>query len=182
MWSLWDFGIFVSAVNLFNSDYWIVFLKSCGSGPHVYGRLCYWQWFRVCHIEWSKFKRERAILHINAYTWNLDQTCELRVGERRVGPTGRLGLTYIHYAAAAKLLQPSRLLHPWDSLGKNTGVGCHFFLQCMLSRFSHIQLCAAPWTAAHQAPLSTGFSRQEYWSGLPFPSPVRYAAMSEIGN
>ena len=32
-------------------------------------------------------------------------------------------------------------------------------------------LCA-PWTAAHQAPLSVGFSRQEYWSGLPFPSPL----------
>ena len=31
---------------------------------------------------------------------------------------------------------------------------------------------ATPWTAAHQAPLSTGFSRQEYWSGLPFPSPL----------
>ena len=30
---------------------------------------------------------------------------------------------------------------------------------------------ATPWTAAHQAPLSLGFSRQEYWSGLPFPSP-----------
>ena len=30
---------------------------------------------------------------------------------------------------------------------------------------------ATPWTAAHQAPLSVGFSRQEYWSGLPFPSP-----------
>ena len=29
----------------------------------------------------------------------------------------------------------------------------------------------APWTVAHQAPLSMGFSRQEYWSGLPFPSP-----------
>ena len=42
---------------------------------------------------------------------------------------------------------------------------------CMLSRFSHVWLCATPWTAAHQAPLSTEFSRQEYWSGLPFPSP-----------
>ena len=42
---------------------------------------------------------------------------------------------------------------------------------CMLSRFSRIQLCATLWTAAHQAPLSTGFSRQECWSGLPFPSP-----------
>ena len=33
------------------------------------------------------------------------------------------------------------------------------------------QLCLIPWTAAHQAPLSMGFSGQEYWSGLPFPSP-----------
>ena len=37
----------------------------------------------------------------------------------------------------------------------------------MPSCFSHVQLCATLWTAAHQAPLSTGFSRQEYWSGLP---------------
>ena len=42
----------------------------------------------------------------------------------------------------------------------------------MLSRFSRVQLCATPWTAAHQAPPSLGFSRQEYWSGLPFPSPM----------
>ena len=44
-------------------------------------------------------------------------------------------------------------------------------LLLLLSRFSRVQLCATPWTAAHQAPLSMGFSRQEYWSGLPFPSP-----------
>ena len=42
---------------------------------------------------------------------------------------------------------------------------------CMLGRFSHVQLFATSWTVAHQAPLSFGFSRQEYWSGLPFPSP-----------
>ena len=36
---------------------------------------------------------------------------------------------------------------------------------------SHIQLFATPWTVAYQALLSMGFSRQEYWSGLPFPSP-----------
>ena len=36
---------------------------------------------------------------------------------------------------------------------------------------SHVQLFATPWTVAQQAPLSMGFSRQEYWSGLPFPSP-----------
>ena len=36
---------------------------------------------------------------------------------------------------------------------------------------SRVRLFAAPWTVAHQAPLSMGSSRQEYWSGLPFPSP-----------
>ena len=113
--------------------------------------------------------------------------------------------------------QPTRLPHPWDSPGKNTGVGCHFLLQCrkvksesevaqscptlsdpmdcslpgssnhgifqarvldwgamlllLLSCFSRVRLCATPETAAHQAPPSLGFSRQEHWSGLPFPSP-----------
>ena len=36
---------------------------------------------------------------------------------------------------------------------------------------SRVRLFATPWTIAHQVPLSMGFSRQEYWSGLPFPSP-----------
>ena len=38
-------------------------------------------------------------------------------------------------------------------------------------KWSRVRLFATPWTVAHQAPLSMGFSRQEYWSGLPFPSP-----------
>ena len=42
---------------------------------------------------------------------------------------------------------------------------------CVLSHFSHVQLCVTPWTVDHQASLSMEFSRQEYWSGLPFPSP-----------
>ena len=45
-------------------------------------------------------------------------------------------------------------------------------LLLLLSRFSRVQLCATPETAAHQAPPSLGFSRQERWSGLPFPSPM----------
>ena len=90
-------------------------------------------------------------------------------------------------ATAAKLLQscptlqphrqqPTRLPRPWDSPVKNTGVGCHFLLQCMKGKgkvklLSCVQLSATPWTAAYQAPLSMGFSRREYWSGLPLPSP-----------
>ena len=88
-------------------------------------------------------------------------------------------------AAAAKLLQPcltlcdpidgrtTRLPHPWDSPGKNTGVGCHCLLHCVtvkVKSLSRIRLVATPWTAAYQAPPSMGFSRQEYRSGLPLPS------------
>ena len=145
--------------------------------------------------------------------------------------------------------QPIRFYRPWDSPGKNTGVGCHFLLQCMevkrerevaqsclalsdpmdcsppgssihgifqarvlewgaiafsnlvtlgvqirrlnpqycvtlhvnaalcnrktcmLNHFSHVPLFATPCTTAHQAPLSMGFSRQEYWSELLCPPP-----------
>ena len=54
---------------------------------------------------------------------------------------------------------------PRDSPGKNAGVGCHFLLQCMemKSQSEVAQLCPTlsdPWTAAHQAPPSMGFSRQ----------------------
>ena len=117
--------------------------------------------------------------------------------------------------------QPTRLRCSWDSPGKNTGVGCHFLLQCMkvknesevaqsrlipsnpidcsppgssvhgifqarvlewvaiafsnawkwkvkVKSLSHVRLLATPWTAAYQAPPSMGFSRQEYWSGVPY--------------
>ena len=73
--------------------------------------------------------------------------------------------------------QPTRLQGPWDSPGKNTGVGCHFLLQCMkvksevVQSLSRVRLFATPWTATHQAPPSMGFSRQEYWSGVPSSSP-----------
>ena len=65
---------------------------------------------------------------------------------------------------------------PWDSPGKNTGVGCHFLLQCMKVK-SESEVTQSyptpsdPMDCPNQAPLSMGFSRQEYWSGLPLPSP-----------
>ena len=122
--------------------------------------------------------------------------------------------------------QPTRLLRPWDSPGENTGVGCHFLLQCMkvksesevaqsyptlsdpmncnlpgssihgifqarvlewvaiafsnagkwkvkVKPLSRIRPLATPWTATYQAPPSMGFSRQEYWSGVPLPCPLQ---------
>src|SRR5574339_651718 len=73
--------------------------------------------------------------------------------------------------------QPTRLPHPWDSPGKNTGVGCHFLLQCVKVKsesevaqscptLSDPMDCSLPGSSVH------GFSRQDYWSGVPLPSPV----------
>ena len=67
--------------------------------------------------------------------------------------------------------QPTRLPHPWDSLGKNTGVGCHFLLQCMKVK-SQSEVAQSRLTLSDlmdyslPGPPSMGFSRQEYWSVL----------------
>ena len=54
-----------------------------------------------------------------------------------------------------------------------TGIDIYtLLLLLLLSHFSRVQLCATPETAAHQAPPSLGFSSQEHWSGLLFPSPM----------
>ena len=74
--------------------------------------------------------------------------------------------------------QPTRLPRPWDSPGKNTRLGCHFLLQCMKVKSEsevpqlHLTLsdpmnCSLPGSSIH------GFSRQEYWSGVPLPSPIK---------
>ena len=52
----------------------------------------------------------------------------------------------------------------------------------LLSRFSHVQLCATPQTAAHQALPSLGFSRQEYSSGVPLPSPMHACMLSRFSR
>ena len=60
------------------------------------------------------------------------------------------------------------LPHPWDKIYQIL----RGLLLLLLSRVSHVRLCATPEMTAHQAPPSLGFSRQEYWRGLPFPSPM----------
>ena len=90
-------------------------------------------------------------------------------------------------AAAAKSLQscptlrphrrqPTRLCRPWDSPGTTLEwVAISFSIEwkwkVKVKSLSRVQLVATPWTAAYQAPPSMAFSRQEYWSGLPLPSP-----------
>ena len=73
--------------------------------------------------------------------------------------------------------QASRLPRPWDSPGKNTGVGCHFLLKCMKvkceSEVDQLFLTLRdPMDFSLPGSSVRGFSKQDYWSGVPLPSPV----------
>ena len=96
-------------------------------------------------------------------------------------PGGSDGKESTCNAGAAKSLQScptlcdpidgSPLPRPWDSPGKNTGVGCHFLLQCMQMK-SGREVAQSCLTLSDPLDCmgSMGFSRQEYWSGVPLPS------------
>ena len=78
----------------------------------------------------------------------------------------------IQFLSLQDSLAPSPVLLWFHSVNRNSW---HRDLcwcpMCVPSHFRHVQLFATPWTAAFQAPVSIGFSRQEYWSGLPLPPP-----------
>ena len=81
------------------------------------------------------------------------------------------------YSVQPHRWQPTRLHSLWDSPGKNTGVVCHSFSNAWkwkvkVKLLSRVRLFVTPLTAAYQAPPSMGFSRQEYWNGVPLPSPT----------
>ena len=106
------------------------------------------------------------------------------------------GFFQIYTAAAAKLLQSCPTLcdpidSPWGS--PIPGILQVRTLEWVAISFSNawkwklkvkllscVRLLATPWTAAHQAPLYMGFSRQEYWSGVPLPSPQIYTTEYNI--
>ena len=103
---------------------------------------------------------ESCILHI---LWQLPW--EALIASPSVQSSGKKAFPH----NLKKLYRCSYMVFPLLSyfLGKTT------LLLLLLSRFSRVWLCATPQTVANQAPLSMGFSRQEHWSGLPFPSPMR---------
>ena len=69
------------------------------------------------------------------------------------------------------LMDCSQHLRPWDFPVKCTGEGCHCLLPCGGLATKKCLTLATTWTVASQVPMSMGFSRQEYQSGLPFPFP-----------
>ena len=86
---------------------------------------------------------------------------------------------FIHNVHLSNLLNIYHGQTPNDQILKTTlltkGRGTPTSLKC--ESFSHVRLSAIPWTTAHQAPLSMGFSRQKYWSGLPLPSPILFSSV-----
>jgi len=73
--------------------------------------------------------------------------------------------------------QPTRLPHPWDFQARTLELVAISFSNAWkwkmkVKLLSRVWLLVTPWAAAYQGPLSMGFSRQEYWSGVPLPSPI----------
>ena len=103
---------------------------------------------------------------------------------RIAGRTTQIKKISLYYALYKTILRD--ILHIKKKLtnqlrkGPYQGISLTLLL-LLLSCFSCVRLCATPWTAAHQAPLSLGFSRQEYWSRLPFPSPM-HESESEVAQ
>ena len=71
---------------------------------------------------------------------------------------------------AKTVILHKRLEDPWTLVSAGKELSCRYQVY-VLSRFSPVRLSGIPRTVALQAPLSRGFSRQEYWSGWPFPPP-----------
>ena len=109
------------------------------------------------------------VVFSNVRVWNFDMKIRLEILiSKKWGYLLITGnLTEISSREHGKIL-----LHRLFKALKILKLFCNFALLLLLSRFSRVWLSATPWMAAHQAPPSLGFSRQEHWSGLPFPSPI----------
>ena len=116
-------------------------------------------------------------------TWYLFHVSESRTGRLcRLCPGGQVWPTACAYKQSFIDPQPHSCLHAVKGCSHAARVERFWqrphgpqslrHLLLLLSGFSRVQLYVTPQTAAHQAPPSLGFSRQEHWRGLPFPSPV----------
>ena len=97
-----------------------------------------------------------------------------KIENNKCGPGCRETRTFIHcwweYKVSTDTLENTltvslKVKHKF-TIGSSNSIP-RYTLVCVLSRFSRVQLSATPWTVTYRASLSMGFSRQEYWSGLP---------------
>ena len=95
----------------------------------------------------------------------------LSTGGTKRRPKGRKGTPFLFLAAFINIIQAGSVQPSNDNLPRLQLLSV-LLLLLLLSHFSRVRLCATPETSAHQAPPFLGFSRQEHWSGLPFPCPM----------
>ena len=125
-----------------------------------------WCWRRLLRVSWTSRRSIQSILN------EISPGCSLE------GQVLKLKLQYFGH-----LMRRDDSLEKTLMLGKIEGRrrgrqrmrwldGIADSMDMLLSRFSRVRLCVTPEMAAHQAPPSLGFSREEHWSGLPFPSPM----------
>ena len=131
-------------------------------------------WSSVIFLEFSLFLAKESL----AEAWSilarsgLEATCNKEKNGRQRDPSGKSVWPAVSKCSITGHMclwlfpqrAPAQLLFPLLTV-----LG---LLLLLLGRFSCVRLCATPWTAAYQAPLSMGFSRQEHWSGVPLPSPA----------
>ena len=143
----------VFLVVMYGCESWIVMKAKCRriDGFEL------WCYRRLCRVPWTARRSNQSILK------EISPGCSLE------GLMLKLKLQYFGHQWD-KIENPE--INPciygyliFDKGGKN-------MLLLPLSHFSRVQLCATQWTAAHEAPPSLEFSRQQHWSRLPFPSPM----------
>ena len=116
--------------------------------PFSQGRVCRHLWCLSCTVTRCNFTKKS---HLQEKNW-LALYCHHRFSTWS---------SFCFQGPTSEIFKPSsELLHTFS-----------YTCACVLSHFSRVWLFGTPWTVAHQAPLSMGFSRQEHWSGLPCPSP-----------
>ena len=95
--------------------------------------------------------------------------------ESHISKQPKLSWLFVAWSPHFEKFEATRPWGPNTPISPNllAGVTLLLLLLLLLSRFSHVRICVTPQTAAHKAPPSLGFSRQEHWSGLPFPSPMQ---------
>ena len=125
---------------------------------------------RVQSLGWEDPLEKEMAIHFRTIAWKIPWTEE----PGRLQPMGwqRVGhdwATSLHFHS---LLISILIMYTCNTLSRAwTKKSSPALDHVKVKLLSRVHLFATPWTVAYQAPLSMGFSRQEYWSGLPFPSP-----------
>ena len=183
----WQYRITICNMQLQRHALWPRYSTSRTYAPETFAHLCKYMWFKHAFAgdircgNAMQFGSEQFISHPSLdLSWWAPWHFLMSASRVRAALLSETGLTLFKNVL---WVVHSRI----TSIPPTTNVSSHFLetLQalhnvvlpvyypcvCVISDFSRAQFFVTPWTIAHQAPLSMGFSRHEYWSGLPCPPP-----------